>query len=998
MQSTIARNLITCATAFLAAAGAFANRMETHVGDTITCHIGEPMEKQAGICWVDVDWVDVDSNDPDGEYGDPEISVSGMPDWMKWYGQNVPKDASLKEWRIYDGDNLTETHWYPEEGELFNPVVGTPNREGTWIVKISARWPDSHVESRNIEIRVYAAKGREYAAYYDETLGDTSEAWCMTHYPVVCAEVGKPLLNPHNGQEFVDVDFIDLDSREWARPSNAGDETISVSGLPGWLSWDKNRSVKRSSRGGGGDIPTNDIWWYDPSGASYHPLSGTPTQTGVWTVSITSSWRNGHSETVKVKIVVVPSTMPRVYLTFDPNDGSCPVESKGVRAWEAVGELPVPVRDGYAFTGWFTAREGGALVTANTTMVPYNVALYAHWEPPVAGSCLEKAIAFPFGPSVASYPVALAREWLEKEGRYDDASGVLYCKSTVARGKVYTIALPVGQEFEVSCADAGAVVSYAAYGSLRYCRVDARGLDSGTAEIALALYGVAGAKTTVYAVEGDLVPAAAAWEDPGVGGLPGSCPGKASALGFGPSVAARTVRLVREWDEDGERYLDGGVHYLGAAAPADGRLTVAVPAAQAEGCEVSCAGAAVPREDFGGLAFWIFEAQAGDEVLVRLSGARGADAAVYAYGGDFLAKRLLFDPNGGTCPVASKEVRAGAPVGELPTPGLALNVFQGWFTAREGGARVTAATAMVNYDVTLYARWEAVAFGSCPEKAIAFPFGPSVAVYPVTLAKEWLEKEGRYDDASGVLYCKSSVARGKVYTIALPVGQDYEVACGDAGAIVEYAAFGALRYCRVDAQGLVSGTAEIALALYGGAGVRTTVYVVEGDLVPADADYEAPPAGSCPGRATGLEFGAAAQARAVRLVREWDEDGERYLDGGVHYFRAVAPASGRLTVAVPAAAADGCEVSSSRSGSSTRRRATRSLSCSPACAARTRPSTPSAGTSSRRSSSSTRTVGRAPWRRRTCAPEARWAIFPYRTTAPGISSSAGSRRARAVRA
>ena len=397
MKFALPRNLIICATTLLAVTDAFANRMETHVGDTVTCYIGEPMEKQEGICWVDVDWVDVDSNDPDGEYGDPEITVSGMPDWMKWYGQNVPKDASLKEQRIYDGNNPTETYWYPEEGDMFNPVVGTPNREGTWILKISARWTDGHVENRNIEICVYAAKDREFTAYYDETLGDTSEAWCMTHYPVVCAEVGKPLLNPHNGQEFVDVDFIDLDCREWARPSNAGDETVSLSGLPDWLRWDKGRSVRRSSRGGGGSIPTNDIWWYAMSGASYHPISGTPTQMGEWTVSITSSWRNGHSETVKVKIVVGPSTTPGVFLTFDANGGNVDETKREVFPGLAVGELPVPVREKYKFLGWYLAKDGGTQITA-TTKVTEDMTYYAHWQ--YVGDADDSTIVFE---TLASY-------------------------------------------------------------------------------------------------------------------------------------------------------------------------------------------------------------------------------------------------------------------------------------------------------------------------------------------------------------------------------------------------------------------------------------------------------------------------------------------------------------------------------------------------------------------------------------------------------------------
>jgi uncharacterized repeat protein (TIGR02543 family) len=428
--------------------------------------------------------------------------------------------------------------------------------------------------------------------------------------------------------------------------------------------------------------------------------------------------------------------------------------------------------------------------------------------------------------------VTLAREWLADEGRYDEASGVLYCKSSVSRGKVYTVALPAGQGYEVACGDAGAVVEYAAYGALRYCVVDARGLSEAAAEIVLALSGGAGSRTTVYVAEGNLVPADAEYEAPPAG----SCPGRATGIGFGAAVQARAVRLFREWDEAGGRYLDGGVHYLWATAPASGRLTVAVPAAQAAGCEVSCAGnAAAGPEAFGGLAFWIFDAQAGDEVLVRLSGARGADATVYTFGGDYLAKRLVFDPNGGTCPVESKDVRAGAPVGELPDPdGRAGHAFLGWFTARGGGARVAAATAMVGYDVTLYAHWEKLAAGSSREAAVPFAMTASVAAYQVALAREWLEDELKYSDVYGAFYCKTTLRRGTVYTMAVPQGLEVNAWCVNGEASVTYGSDASLRYVRFDTTQMAADETEAYFAVFGDAGQRTTVYAVEADVMPKE--------------------------------------------------------------------------------------------------------------------------------------------------------------------
>ena len=560
-------------------------------------------------------------------------------------------------------------------------------------------------------------------------------------------------------------------------------------------------------------------------------------------------------------------------LSFDANGGTCMEESRVVRAGQPVGELPIPdARAGYVFAGWYTAAEGGACVTGDTAMALSDATYYAHWEPVAAGSCMASAVAFPFGPSVAAYPVALAREWLVDDGRYDEASGVLYCRSTVSRGKVYTIALPAGQDFTVSCADESAVVEYATAGSFRYCRIDARNLASASADISLALFGAVGARTTVYVVEGDYVPAGAAFDDPPYGGFPGSCPGKALGLPFGASAQAKSAALVTEWDELGGRYLDGGVCYFSATAAAAGSLTVAVPATQAGGFEVSRNGEAVAsREAYAGLSFCIFDAKAGDEVLVRLSGSRGADAVVYTFGGDFLAKRLIFDANGGTCHMATKEVRIGQPVGDLPTPVReGRYAFRGWSVLRDSDAFVTPATVMVGYDVTLYARWEELAWGSSMDAALPFPVTTALAAYPVSLVREWLEDEGRYGDEYGILCCTTSFRRGTVYTIALPAGAEFEVWCENGEATVTCGEDDSLGYCRIDTRKMKAESTTACLQIEGRPGERTTVYAIE-------LDY--PAAGSCEANALRVVPGWSVGVASGTLHPEWSDYG--YLGNGV---------------------------------------------------------------------------------------------------------------------
>ena len=72
-------------------------------------------------------------------------------------------------------------------------------------------------------------------------------------------------------------------------------------------------------------------------------------------------------------------------VTFDVNGGSSLPSSektKKIVYGETYGEMPVPTRSGYTFTGWYTGTGSSAsLVTSDTVMNrTTNHTLYAHWE------------------------------------------------------------------------------------------------------------------------------------------------------------------------------------------------------------------------------------------------------------------------------------------------------------------------------------------------------------------------------------------------------------------------------------------------------------------------------------------------------------------------------------------------------------------------------------------------------------------------------------------
>ena len=67
-------------------------------------------------------------------------------------------------------------------------------------------------------------------------------------------------------------------------------------------------------------------------------------------------------------------------ITFDPNGGTVSENSRVCYYGTATEALPVPERTGFTFDGWYTAKDGGSKIDANTvSSLNVDCTLYAHW-------------------------------------------------------------------------------------------------------------------------------------------------------------------------------------------------------------------------------------------------------------------------------------------------------------------------------------------------------------------------------------------------------------------------------------------------------------------------------------------------------------------------------------------------------------------------------------------------------------------------------------------
>lgn len=82
-------------------------------------------------------------------------------------------------------------------------------------------------------------------------------------------------------------------------------------------------------------------------------------------------------------ILYLINTGDEVTITFDPNGGTLNAgdETKAVQHNGTYGEMPTPIRSGYHFDGWYTEKNGGSKVDANTSVTTKEAhMLYAHWS------------------------------------------------------------------------------------------------------------------------------------------------------------------------------------------------------------------------------------------------------------------------------------------------------------------------------------------------------------------------------------------------------------------------------------------------------------------------------------------------------------------------------------------------------------------------------------------------------------------------------------------
>lgn len=117
-------------------------------------------------------------------------------------------------------------------------------------------------------------------------------------------------------------------------------------------------------------------------------------------------------------------------VNFDSNGGDCKTKMKVVTYQETYGKLPIPIRKGYTFKGWYTKKSGGNKVSSGTKMAAANMTVYAQWRAntytvnfdPNGGTCKTKAKTVTYGKAYGKLP-KVSRKGYTFQGWYTKKSG-----------------------------------------------------------------------------------------------------------------------------------------------------------------------------------------------------------------------------------------------------------------------------------------------------------------------------------------------------------------------------------------------------------------------------------------------------------------------------------------------------------------------------------------------------------------------------------------------
>ena len=359
----------------------------------------------------------------------------------------------------------------------------------------------------------------------------------------------------------------------------------------------------------------------------------------------------------------------KVNVNFNPNGGSISTSLREVALFSTYGELPTPTKDGFEFDNWYTAQDGGTVITETTEVtIDSDHTLYAHWLKKLTVTL--DATGGTVSPS--SIIVVETKQYTglvdaSKSGYFfggwytaPEAGGEqITSTSTVTKNDDHTLYAYWSKAVKVTFDSLGGIAPY------------------DTKEVGVGMkYGPLPTPTlTGYYFDG--------WFTKLVDG----------------TLVTSSVTVTIDYDHTlYAKWIKGFTVKFDANGG-----TVSQTEKKYKDTESVYGELPNPTKGVSVFLGWYTEKDGGSLISATTQITPKDDHTLYAH---WLNKiSVSFDANGGTVSVPSKVYDEGSTYDELPEPEMKDKKFLGWFTKKTDGSKVSENDKVGSSDHTLYAHW-----------------------------------------------------------------------------------------------------------------------------------------------------------------------------------------------------------------------------------------------------------------------------------------------------
>jgi uncharacterized repeat protein (TIGR02543 family) len=456
------------------------------------------------------------------------------------------------------------------------------------------------------------------------------------------------------------------------------------------------------------------------------------------------------------------------------------------------GLLPTPARSGHTFDGWYTEQDGGGDEFTASTVVTANMTIYARWIPQYmvtfdtdGGDPVPSPVTITSGLSIGSLPPAPAKTGHTFDGWYTAANGGgdEFTAGTRVTGHMIVYAKWTINQYKVTFDAAGGNVSPPPVTVNYNTPLDSK-MPSNPAKTGHAFGGwytatngggdpftastTVTADVTVYA-KWTIIPYTLTFNPDGGNVSPATrTVNYNSPLGALLPVATKPEYTFGGW----YTAADGGGDPFTASTAVTADITVyarwtinqyTVTFNAREGsvspstrtAEYNTPLGTLPTPTRSGHTFggWYTAANGGGDPFIASTKVT-ADITVYAKW-TINPYTVTFNPDGGNVSPATRTVNYNTPLGALlPVATKQEYIFDGWYTAANGGGALFTASTPVTAHITVYAKWLAtVKFdtdgGSAAPPPVTVAIGSSINSLPAAPTKTGHAFGGWYTNRNG---------------------------------------------------------------------------------------------------------------------------------------------------------------------------------------------------------------------------------------------------------